>query len=99
MFEVKTNIRRVKLLEWVTKNGTPTNEKSYFSQLISGKASFGEKAARRIEEDYGMGLGFLDGENIVKESQLIELLELWCTATPEGRRMILIMAQSVNAPS
>jgi transcriptional regulator with XRE-family HTH domain len=37
-------------------------EKSYLSQLINGKASFGERAARRIERDYGMAPGYLDEE-------------------------------------
>ena len=29
-------------------------EMSYISQLINGKSSFGEKAATRLESDYGM---------------------------------------------
>lgn len=32
------------------------------SQLMSGKASFGERAARRLEKDYGMGDRYLDQE-------------------------------------
>ncbi|MDR5756476.1 hypothetical protein [Caballeronia sp. LZ035] len=38
----------------------PPKEKSYFSQLTNGAASFGEKAARRIEKQYGMADGYLD---------------------------------------
>jgi len=50
----KQEIRQARLREWVTANGVPQKEKSYFSQLFSGVASFGEKAARRIERDYAM---------------------------------------------
>ena len=38
----------------------PEKEKSYLSQLMHGAASFGEKAARRLEGTYGMGDGYLD---------------------------------------
>lgn len=44
---------------WVAEHGTPSKEKSYFSQLQS-TASFGERAARRLERDYKMGAGYLD---------------------------------------
>lgn len=54
-------MRRARLREWVNANGVPQKEKSYFSQLFSGVASFGEKAARRLESDYGMGQHYLDG--------------------------------------
>lgn len=53
--------RRAQLRKWVERNGTPPKEKSYFSQLVSGSSSFGEKAARRLEKTYGMGDGWLDG--------------------------------------
>lgn len=53
------SVRRANLKQWIEKYGTPPAEKSYFSQLING-ASFGEKAARRIERDYKMGEGYLD---------------------------------------
>lgn len=53
-------IRRENLRSWVKKNGAPRGEKSYFSQLLSGIASMGERAARRLEKDYRMGEGFLD---------------------------------------
>lgn len=52
--------RRTQLRRWIALNGTPTKEKSYFSQLASGSAPFGEKAAARIEGQYGMGSGYLD---------------------------------------
>ena len=56
------DIRRLRLKEWFADRAFPEKEKSYLSQLISGKASFGEKAARRLEKDYGMGDEYLDKE-------------------------------------
>lgn len=53
-------IRRLRLAEWFENRSIPNDEKSYISQLINGKASFGEKAARRLESTYGMGLAYLD---------------------------------------
>ena len=55
-----TDIRRARLKEWFADRSFPEKEKSYLSQLINGKASFGEKAARRLETDYGMGSKYLD---------------------------------------
>lgn len=54
------DIRRQNLKTWFTSRSIPPAEKSYISQLMSGTASFGEKAARRLEDTYGMGLGYLD---------------------------------------
>lgn len=54
-----TETRRANLRRWVAINGTPRKEKSFFSQL-KGTASFGERVARRLEEQYAMGNGFLD---------------------------------------
>ncbi|MCA8145444.1 hypothetical protein [Burkholderia vietnamiensis] len=53
------DIRRANLRRWTEQHGVPSKEKSYFSQLLGG-ASFGERAARRLEADYGMGIGLLD---------------------------------------
>jgi hypothetical protein len=53
------DIRRKNLEKWVATHGVPTKEKSLFSQL-KGTASFGEKVARRLEDDYKMGTGYLD---------------------------------------
>ena len=53
-------IRRNNLKKWLAVRGIPAVEKSYFSQLINGKASFGEKAARRIELEYGLPINSLD---------------------------------------
>ncbi|MCP1121556.1 hypothetical protein [Robbsia andropogonis] len=53
------DIRRARLKQWLESNPVPSAEKSYFSQLLGG-ASFGERAARRLEADYGMGALYLD---------------------------------------
>jgi transcriptional regulator with XRE-family HTH domain len=52
--------RRANLRIWVDAHGTPPKEKSYFSQLLAGTASFGERAARRLEKDYNMRPALLD---------------------------------------
>ncbi|WP_052739523.1 hypothetical protein [Photorhabdus caribbeanensis] len=67
-------IRRKRLKEWFSTKTLPEKEKSYLSQLINGKASFGEKAARRLERDYHMPIGYLDTDtNTGEVSQCIEL--------------------------
>lgn len=53
-------IRRRNLHSWFSQRSIPPREKSYISQLINGKAAFGEKAARRLEATYGMPLMYLD---------------------------------------
>jgi len=62
-----TDNRRMRLKAWFTDKTLPTKEKSYLSQLMGGKASFGEKAARRIENSYGMPSGYLDEPTDVPE--------------------------------
>lgn len=57
--EIK-DIRRARLRLWFSERCIPEKEKSYLSQLMGGKASFGERAARRLEHDYGMGDKYLD---------------------------------------
>lgn len=47
----------------VSDKTIPSKEKSYISQLINGKASFGEKSARRLEHDYCMPEFYLDKIN------------------------------------
>jgi hypothetical protein len=56
-----TAIRRAQLKKWFEFHSIPAKEKSYLSQLMTGTASFGERAARRIETTYGMTAGYLDG--------------------------------------
>ena len=53
--------RRSKNLKlWFSSRSIPAKEKSYISQLTTGKAPFGEKSARRLESDYGMPPFYLD---------------------------------------
>ena len=77
-------IRRAQLKAWFAKRKIPAEEKSYLSQLIGGKASFGEKAARRLEQTYKMPTMYLDtpadaatpDAAPLKKDQA-ELLEIW----------------------
>lgn len=55
-----SEIRREQLRKWFSNRSIPEKEKSYISQLLKGKASFGERAARRLERDYSMPDKFLD---------------------------------------
>lgn len=74
----KVQTRRDNLRKWVEKNSVPTKERSFFSQLINGSSSFGEKAARRLEETYGMGSMYLDssdGALAKAESKHIKVIE------------------------
>ncbi|WP_334324121.1 S24 family peptidase [Gilliamella apicola] len=56
-------LRAKNLKQWFSNKTVHPKEKSYISQLISGKASFGEKSARRLEYDYGMPQFYLDKSN------------------------------------
>jgi SOS-response transcriptional repressor LexA len=67
----KVENRRARLREWFANRSFPEKEKSYISQLINGKASFGEKAARRLERDYGMGADYLDSDSPLTTSDEI----------------------------
>lgn len=53
-------IRKKRLAEWFENRPIPREESSYISQLIKGRASFGEKAARRLESTYDMPQQYLD---------------------------------------
>ena len=44
--------RRERLRAALAGRQVKADEQSYISQLLSGTASFGEKAARRLERDY-----------------------------------------------
>ena len=67
------DIRRLKLKLWFETRGIPKEEKSYISQLLSGKAPFRERAARRLEKDYGMGEYYLDSpaDNELEEGPIL----------------------------
>ncbi|EJD6581738.1 hypothetical protein HBA43_19605 [Providencia rettgeri] len=92
-------IRQTRLREWFKDKTLPTKEKSYLSQLMGGNSSFGEKAARRLEQTYGMPDGFLDQDNSVtsisdvkyKElsKEQIELLELYDSLPKEEAQKFL----------
>jgi hypothetical protein len=53
-------IRRAKLRKWFSERSFPAKEKSYISQLLKEGNAFGERTARRLEKDYGMGEMYLD---------------------------------------
>mgnify|MGYP005983653627 FL=1 len=57
-----SELRRTRLKGWFAERVLPEREKSYLSQLINGKVSFGERAARRLERDYNMPPGYLDSD-------------------------------------
>ncbi|MCW7764223.1 hypothetical protein [Photorhabdus luminescens] len=61
------NIRQQRLKDWFSDKTLPEKERSYLSQLMNGKASFGEKAARRLEQDYRMPDGYLDTDTNTPE--------------------------------
>lgn len=53
-------IRKARLRMWFPKGKLPQKEKNYFAQLMRGASPFGEKAARRIEEEYEIPHLWLD---------------------------------------
>jgi len=65
------DIRRKRLKDWFANKTLPEKEKSYLSQLINGKGSFGERAARRLERDYGMPPGSLDASTDSQERNVV----------------------------
>ncbi|MFV8852446.1 S24 family peptidase [Serratia fonticola] len=88
--------RRNSLRKWFADKPIPPKEKSFISQLMGGKASFGEKAARRIERDYAMPAGYLDEVHLDAEPEIdakdpdgfrVEVLDLSVSAGP-GRYML-----------
>lgn len=56
-------IRRQRLQDWFADKQLPSQDKSYISQIITGKSALGEKGAKRLEETYGMPLGYLVNPN------------------------------------
>jgi hypothetical protein len=95
-------MRRENLRKWVKANGTPPKEKSFFSQVLSGTAPIGERAARRLENDYGMGTGYLDrnpAETAISGNELdeaIKLLALYRASSAVGRAFILQAAEAAE---
>ena len=62
--------RRENLRRWIAANGTPAKEKSLFSQL-KATGSFGEKVARRLEDQYRMGAGYLDTPGALVDTPMV----------------------------
>lgn len=86
-------IRRARLKAWFKDRTLPEGEKSYLSQLINGRASFGEKAARRLEKTYKMPDRYLDTALDVElpreRTDHRELLEAWDYLLPGQQQEIL----------
>lgn len=96
-----TEIRRERLRRWFANKPVPPKEKSYISQLMGRSASFGERAARRLERDYGMGEKYLDQplsdsgpqlSPVLSEEQEV-LLERWAFLLPEQQSEIRSLMQ------
>ena len=84
-----TLIRRDNLKKWFSDKVVPEKDRSYVSQLISGKTpSFGEKAARRLEMENNMPAFYLDTpqskatKNISSNIKEIGSFDLWDRNTP-----------------
>nr|DAS53983.1 MAG TPA: Repressor protein CI [Caudoviricetes sp.] len=84
-----TLIRRDNLKKWFSDKVVPEKDRSYVSQLISGKTpSFGEKAARRLEMENNMPAFYLDApqskttENISSNIKDLGSFDLWDRNTP-----------------
>lgn len=75
-------LRRENLRRWVRENGTPAKERSLFSQLQGGVGSFGEKVARRLEEQYKMGRMYLDTWVMHGEIPADPLAETFAESSP-----------------
>lgn len=63
-------IRSTQLKKWFENKILPEKDRSLISQLQAGKASFGEKVSRRLENDYGMPPYYLDGGASVQNISL-----------------------------
>ncbi|HDR0997872.1 TPA: helix-turn-helix transcriptional regulator [Pasteurella multocida] len=80
-----TQVRRENLKKWFSDKVVPEKDRSYVSQLISGKTpSFGEKAARRLESENGMPPFYLDIKQSSIESNVKDIgsFDLWDRHTP-----------------
>lgn len=86
-----TEIRRARLKQWFERRAIPEDEKSYLSQLKNGRASFGEKAARRLEKTYGMPAKYLDTPLDLEAQESPEhgdMFEAWRDMPPKRRALI-----------
>ena len=93
-----TENRRARLREWFSTRSVPPKEKSYLSQLMSGKAPFGEKAARRLEVSYLMGDRYLDQPVDISSSSYTQIaskggkFDTNVTSVPFGLRPIPVIS-------
>lgn len=68
-------LRRENLKQWFETRTMPTKDKSFISQIINGKATIGERAARRLEQENGMKMNYLDTDHsLVLEENRDELI-------------------------
>ena len=74
--------RRERLRNALAGRQIRAEDHSYVSQLLSGKASFGEKAARRLERDYLLPAMSLDqplelplADHVTKEALVARISE------------------------
>lgn len=82
-----TKVRRENLKKWFSNKTVPEKDRSFVSQLISGKTpSFGEKAARRLENENNMPPFYLDTpqstESITSNVKEVGAFDLWDRNTP-----------------
>ena len=82
-----TKVRRENLKKWFSDKTVPEKDRSFVSQLISGKTpSFGEKAARRLENENNMPPFYLDTpqstESITSNVKEVGAFDLWDRNTP-----------------
>ena len=87
-------IRRENLRRWIEKNGTPPKERSLFSQL-KADGSFGERVARRLEEQYRMGTGYLDRDPWAPQAAQSEAPQQDAAPLEDGGKMaaeLLVLA-------
>ena len=76
MNDKKIETRRERLKEWFRDRPYPFKERSYLSQMVNGKATIGERAARRMETACGMPYGYLDNEEKHEEDCVVSRDEI-----------------------
>lgn len=93
-----SDTRRKRLKAWFLDRPIPAKEKSYVSQLLTGKASFGEKAARRLEKTYQMGEMWLDQvESEVSDGHLAAThIEKMATSGFKKPENVLVLTKEQN---
>jgi hypothetical protein len=97
--------RIARLRQWFSDKSVPADEKSFISQLLSKKAPFGERAARRLERTYGMGEFYLDDSSQTTEAaattegdplgEAVRLLSLFQRGDARARQSMLRHAEEL----